>query len=212
MNQKLCEYPIEVFSPAQILAGLFALSWILSPLAAQESSASPLTTGICTFVGTVVRTDFNSDEIVDSVKLVHEGFDRSQIQICVSGFSRSNEFVVDEKIVRVIVLDIDRDGDFDLIALTRVPRLLVCLNDGRSPFSSQAPCPPSEPLAKHVLNSDSDSELPISASLPSACPTLRAKVYFVCSIFSHEWSAPGCGFPLKTSPRAPPPGRNFFTL
>ncbi|MSO23769.1 MAG: hypothetical protein EXQ58_11100 [Acidobacteria bacterium] len=111
--------------PAQVLAGLFALIWILSPRGVQGSSASPLTTGTSTFLATVVQADFNSDGIVDSAKLVQEGFDRSQIQICVSGFFRSNKIVVDEKIVRVVVIDIDRDGDSDLIALTRAPRLLV---------------------------------------------------------------------------------------
>ena len=146
------------------------------------------------------------DYVLQNNRLLHtpnRTLDRSQIQICVSGFFRSNKIVVDEKIVRVVVIDIDRDGDSDLIALTRAPRLLVWLNDGRGHFSSRTPCPPFEPPAKSFLNPDSDSETPVSPSLPLAGPTLKAEVYSY-SNFSHEWSAPACGSRLNTSPRAPP--------
>jgi len=41
-----------------------------------------------------------------------------------------------EATVKLVMVDIDRDGDPDLVAITSLPRLLVWLNDGQGHFSS----------------------------------------------------------------------------
>jgi hypothetical protein len=40
-----------------------------------------------------------------------------------------------ERTVRQVVVDIDHDGDPDLITVTNLPRLLIWVNDGRGPFT-----------------------------------------------------------------------------
>src|SRR5947208_1875586 len=149
---------------AQFLARLFVLVSAVIPVDVGGRATSLPATGAATLQEIVTRADFNSDGIADNARLVQQDFKRAQIQIFVSG-SRSNKIGLDEKIVRVVAIDVDRDGDSDLVALTRAPRLLVWLNDGRGHFSLRAPCPSPQPPPKRFLTPDSDSEVVSSLSL-----------------------------------------------
>ncbi|MGH9429469.1 MAG: hypothetical protein ACRD2L_24550 [Terriglobia bacterium] len=195
----------------QFLAGLFVLVWTVIPAGVGARSTSLPTTGAATLQETVTQADFNSDGIADNVRLVDEDFNRAQIQIFVSGLSRSNRIVLDEKIVRVVAIDVDRDGDSDLVALTRAPCLLVWLNDGRGHFFPRVPCPSPQPPAKRFLDPDSDSELVPSVSLATASFTTLAEVWSFL-IVSCKRPPLACGLRLRTSPRAPPfPSLLHFT-
>jgi hypothetical protein len=62
-----------------------------------------------------------------------------------------------EATVKLVMVDVDHDGDSDLVAITTLPRLMVWLNDGRGHFSSWH----SRPLCllrKGVLDPESNEE------------------------------------------------------
>ena len=66
-----------------------------------------------------------------------------------------------ERTVLQFLVDIDQDGDSDLIALTNLPRVLVWINDGTGHFATWYPSPSlhSSKIIEDADSSDEDSPL-----------------------------------------------------
>jgi len=109
-----------------------------------------------------------------------------------------------ERTVRQVVVDIDHDGDPDLIAITNLPRLLVWLNDGTGHFTSYTPAPSFRRLQ---IPEDPDSG---GADTPPLFPWLTTEVLEgpLVPLASAELdiNAPPTSFDClnQSSPRAPP--------
>src|SRR5262249_36505256 len=86
-------------------------------------------------------------------------------------WSLSGNPVFTERTVRQVVVDIDHDGDPDLVAIPNLPRLLVWLNDGTGHFTSW---PPSPSLRRFQIPEDSD---PNGADPPPLFPWLTTEVF-----------------------------------
>jgi hypothetical protein len=61
---------------------------------------------------------------------------KSSAALSLAEWIASSDFVSAERMVRQVSVDIDNDGDPDLVAVTSLPRLLVWLNDGHGNFTS----------------------------------------------------------------------------
>jgi hypothetical protein len=110
-----------------------------------------------------------------------------------------------ESTVRQVIVDIDHDGDPDLIALTNLPRLLIWLNDGRGRFTSWHTSSSLHP--SHVFEDAADSN---SEDTPLFCLWLGTQPLSLQLIrVAATRFDPKSGFLLFTcicqsSPRAPP--------
>jgi hypothetical protein len=114
-----------------------------------------------------------------------------------------NLFSFPEETVRQVMVDIDHDGDVDLISLTSLPRLLVWLNDGKghlilwhSRFFLIVD-------TSYVDPESSDEDAPLFWWAPSQ-PTVQ--LMRIASAEAHRESFPKCTNAFcPGSPRAPPP-------
>jgi hypothetical protein len=110
-----------------------------------------------------------------------------------------------ERTVHQVVVDIDHDGDFDLIAVTNLPRVLVWLNDGRGRFTSWDY---SYFLrSSNVLEDAEDSnyeDTPFSLLWLEAGPHSLELIPVASAKFDFQPGSPSFCCRSQSSPRAPP--------
>jgi hypothetical protein len=110
-----------------------------------------------------------------------------------------------ERTVHQVVVDIDHDGDPDLIAVTNLPRLLVWLNDGRGGFTSWDY---SYFLrSSNVLEDAEDSnyeDTPFSLLWLEARPHSLELIPVASAKFDFQPGSPSFFCRSQSSPRAPP--------
>ena len=110
-----------------------------------------------------------------------------------------------ERTVRQVVVDIDHDGDPDLIAVTNLPRLLVWLNDGQGRFT---PWDYSLSLrSSRVLEDADDSNYEDTSLLLlwlEARPHSLELIPLASAKFDFQSRSPSFCCRSQSSPRAPP--------
>jgi hypothetical protein len=147
-----------------------------------------------------VRGDFDGDGRLDVAVIRHDR-SGSSIAILLAGSVSRNHLPAD--IAGLVPVDIDHDGDLDLVGLTKSGKLVIWLNDGHGRFARQrahhqknqtnvtsevrpttlvvmaAPVPAATPLEHHVVCAVIVTAPPHAAQRQvrlsvTALPTLRA--------------------------------------
>jgi len=110
-----------------------------------------------------------------------------------------------ERTVHQILVDIDHDGDPDLIALTNLPRLLVWLNDGRGRFTcwDYSYFLRSSNVLEDAEDSNSE-DTPFSLLWLEARPHSLELIPVASAKFDFQTRSPWFYCRSQSSPRAPP--------
>ena len=109
---------------------------VSSPLSALELRASlytrqsPLVLTRSGSSGSRLQSDFNGDGISDHLT-VHPGHCLVTVQL--SGTTAAHSFQIDSGTTSIAVIDVDRDGDFDIVGVS-VSGIRVWVNDSRGIF------------------------------------------------------------------------------
>jgi VCBS repeat protein len=129
----------SVFGPARISVRRRSVRWLSIVFAIAAGLAVwPRHTGFIPLVPQPlpqqVTVDFNGDGRSDFA-LIRTTPDSSYVTI---GLTGSNDGVIlNTRVVGLTALDIDHDGDIDLVAVTPSGQLIIWLNDGRGRFVPQ---------------------------------------------------------------------------
>jgi hypothetical protein len=110
-----------------------------------------LVSGTRTVAAQVVLADLNGDGIRDRIEAGPNG---AELVIHTSHRHRTQRLRLPDRVVRVVVGDIDRDGRADIIATTRRAGIVVWLNSGRGRFRSAEPAGRSLPYWHHNRSAD----------------------------------------------------------
>jgi hypothetical protein len=99
----------------------------------------------------VVVADLNGDGVGDRIEAGPSG---AELVVRTSHRHRAQRLRLPERVVRVVVGDINRDGRADIIATTRRAGIFVWLNSGRGRFHSARPVPAALPYWRHDRSAD----------------------------------------------------------
>ena len=109
--------------------------------------------------------DFDGDGRQD-LALIQNGIHGSHISVTLSG--SSSTVSLDGSAVTLVVIDIDRDGDLDLVAVAPSGQVMAWLNDGRGRFTKQeAPRPYRLSSQTVVFDPLVDQPVAVGATAPS---------------------------------------------
>lgn len=102
----------------------------------------------------VVVADLNGDGVRDSIEAGPSG---AELVVHTSHRHRAQRLRLPDRVVRVVVGDINRDGRADIIATTRRAGIFVWLNSGRGRFRSSQPVRSPAAYWRHDRSADNTS-------------------------------------------------------
>ena len=122
------------------LAFVLGLAWQAAVFTSRSPSL-PYAPSVSTPIShpiTLYRVDFNRDGLADcgTILRVHNS---TIIAVSLSGENRTRRIRVEERLAGVVAVDVDHDGNTDLLALDDHLRVLVWLNNGKGRFVRRDP-------------------------------------------------------------------------
>jgi hypothetical protein len=148
--------------------------------------------------------DFDGDGHPDVALIQEDGHGR-HVSVRLSGLP--GVVTLETAVVSVIAVDIDHDGDVDLIAAAPTGEVVTWLNDGQGRFTLQAASHTAGlSPATTLLGSAYDEPLAVMISTALVAPTNRAETSVVATHIRPPTAPPAfqLGFLLLPSLRAPP--------
>jgi hypothetical protein len=160
----------------------------------------------------VVLADLNGDGICDRIEAVGAG---GELVVHTSNRRHPQRLRLPDRLERIVVGDINRDGRADIIATTRRSGLVVWINSGRGRFRSSAPPRAPAPDLRSSRNAgnspaSSTSGEDVDAALMGLLPLSRPPIALE-AVLRRIVSTPPSARTHRVRPRVPrgPPSRSL---